>query len=220
MATANDRAEEKSVALNEYSIFGPAPILEGEDAESYNGLLARVSGEVKPTGIIEEIWIRDIVDLTWEILRWRRLRTAFISERVSSAVLNRLASLMRRKSKETSGMLAAFSTFRPIPKGTYKLVKKWAARDPVAVDRVNKLMASAYITMDMVMADAFLEKLDSIERIDRLVATAEGRRNSILREVDLHRAALSKNLRVTMENVEEAEYKIVESARDADKEVA
>lgn len=215
-----DQADQKSLALSKYSIFGPAPILEEEDAECYNELLAGVSREVKATGIIEEIWIRDLVDLTWEILRWRRLRTALLSERVSRALSDRLAWLMRRKSKKTSDMLAAFPAFRLIPTSTRKLVKKWTARDPTAVDRVNKLMAAANVTMDMVMADAFIEKLDSIERIDRLIAIAEARRNSILREVDLHRATLAKNLRATVENVEEAEFVIVEStAAGTDKEI-
>ena len=33
----------------------PAPLFEGEDAAGYNELLARVSGDMKPTDIVEEI---------------------------------------------------------------------------------------------------------------------------------------------------------------------
>jgi hypothetical protein len=211
---STDQADSKTLGLNETSIFGPAPILDGEDSEAYNDLLARVSGDVNPTGMIEEIWVRDVVDLAWEIFRWRRLKAALFSQAVSYALLKRLAPLMRRKSAKnletvTDISILAPSFYRPIPSSTHKLAKKWANRDPAAVDRVNKLMASANITMDAVMADALIEKLGNIERIDHLIAIAEGRRNSILREVDRHRAALAENLRVTVDDVEEAEFEII-----------
>jgi len=38
--------------------------------------------------------------------------------------------------------------------------------------------------MDAVMAQTLSISLDDIERIDRMIATAEVRRNAILREVD------------------------------------
>jgi hypothetical protein len=47
----------------------------GEDSKAYDDLLAQVSGAVKPVDIIEEIFVHDIVDLTWEVFRWRRLET-------------------------------------------------------------------------------------------------------------------------------------------------
>ena len=45
------------------TIFGPRPILREEDSAAYaayNELLAPVSAHVKPTGIIDEIWILDL----------------------------------------------------------------------------------------------------------------------------------------------------------------
>jgi hypothetical protein len=67
-----------SKALAKNTIFGPPPILEGEVARAYNKLLARVSTEVMPQDILEEIWVRDVVDLTWEIFRWRKLVVSFL----------------------------------------------------------------------------------------------------------------------------------------------
>ena len=63
-------------------IFGPPPLLEGESQEVYATLLARVTGTVSPKDIIEEIWVHDIVDLVWEILRLRRLKAALLSSSV------------------------------------------------------------------------------------------------------------------------------------------
>jgi hypothetical protein len=56
------------------ALFGPPPLLEGEDAAAYDELLVRISGAVKPTDIFEEIWIREIVDLVWGAFRLRRLK--------------------------------------------------------------------------------------------------------------------------------------------------
>lgn len=67
------RKKSRSKALS-LSMFGPPPLLEGEDAAAYDELLARVSAAANPSDVIHEIWVRDVVDLTWEILRWRRLK--------------------------------------------------------------------------------------------------------------------------------------------------
>jgi hypothetical protein len=45
------------------ALFGPAPLFEGEDTAAYDELLVRISETVKPADIVEEIWVRDIVDL-------------------------------------------------------------------------------------------------------------------------------------------------------------
>ena len=59
--------------------LGPPPLFEGEDTAAYDELLARISGAVKPTDIIEEIWVGDIVDLVWEAVRLRRLKASLMT---------------------------------------------------------------------------------------------------------------------------------------------
>src|SRR5258707_10033707 len=75
------------------SCFGPAPLFDGEDSAGYDELLARVSGAIKPADIIEEIWIRDIVGLTWEAMRLRRARVALLSATRHRGVYNVLQPL-------------------------------------------------------------------------------------------------------------------------------
>ncbi len=75
---ANLRAivEQRPIKRN---FFGPPPLIAGEDPAAYDELLARVSGAVKPSDILEEIWVRDVIDLVWEALRLRRLKAEFIT---------------------------------------------------------------------------------------------------------------------------------------------
>ena len=44
--------------------------------------------------------------------------------------------------------------------------------------------------MDDVMAQTLQLTLDTVERVDRMLANAEARRNNVLLEIDRHRATL------------------------------
>src|SRR5438876_10587963 len=59
---------------NRGSSLAPAPLIAGEDAAAYDDLLARLSETLKPSDALEEIWVRDVVDLAWEVIRLRRLK--------------------------------------------------------------------------------------------------------------------------------------------------
>ena len=74
-----------AIAASHLEIFGPPPLLDGESQEVYDTLLARVTGTVNPKDIIEEIWVHDVVNLVWEILRLRRLKVALLSPHRSGA---------------------------------------------------------------------------------------------------------------------------------------
>jgi hypothetical protein len=60
-------------------LFGPPPLIEGEDAAAYDELLLRISGAVKPADILEDIWVREIVDLVWGAFRLRRFKISPIN---------------------------------------------------------------------------------------------------------------------------------------------
>jgi hypothetical protein len=58
---------------------GPPPLIPGEDAKDYQQLLAAVTDEIKPVDFMETIWTRDIVDLQWDIIRFRRIKADLIT---------------------------------------------------------------------------------------------------------------------------------------------
>src|SRR5262249_11149110 len=77
---AKKLAVSSSAKARSLRLFGPPPLLAGEDAAGYDELLAGISFAVKPSDVIEEIWVRDIVDLTWEIFRCRRIKTKVLAK--------------------------------------------------------------------------------------------------------------------------------------------
>ena len=76
---------------------------------------------------------------------------------------------------------------------------------------VNKLLTEAGLSMDSFMADALTEELDYIERIDRLTTIAESRRNASLSEIDRRRVVLGETLRRSVQEIEDAEFKVIET---------
>ena len=56
------------------------------------------------------------------------------------------------------------------------------------------------------MAQTLAKRLDDVERIDRMIASSEGRRHAVLREVDRHREALAARLRQATLKIEDAEF--------------
>jgi len=69
----NDAARDVG-AREEQDFFGPPPLIPGEDPAACKALLGRLSAAVQPRGVLEEIWVRDVVDLEWDVLRLRRLK--------------------------------------------------------------------------------------------------------------------------------------------------
>src|SRR5206468_9912659 len=63
---------------------------------------------------------------------------------------------------------------------------------------------------DELMAATLDENIDSIERIERLTALAEARRMAAFREIERHRATRANELRQLVQQVEDAEYEVIE----------
>jgi hypothetical protein len=229
---SNSNLPPKPKSLSRLSPFGPPPPLEGEDSMAYDELLARVSGDLKPNDFVEEIWIRDVVDLTWEIFRWRRLTTSLLTATMLYDLKSILVPLVRPQSagtEKTKGFPGLITNFEPRPpspeqilaKNMVKnLVKKWAMRDPAAIERVDKLLESVNTTTNTVMAGAFVQKLEDIERIDRLITIAEARRNAAFREIGRHRESFAQTLRSTEEEIEATEFETVKPSLIAPKSAA
>jgi len=101
-----------------WNFFGPPPLLGDEDPAAYDELLARVSDDVKPADILEEIWVRDVVDLVWEALRLRRLKSSLIDASAHKGLQQILEPLSDWASSNA-------------------LTKAWARRDPKAIKGTN-----------------------------------------------------------------------------------
>ena len=101
-----------------------------------------------------------------------------------------------------------------------ELVQEYVRREPDAVTQVHELLTDAGVSMDGLMADALAEKLDDIERIDRLISIAESRRNASLHEIERRRAVLGETLRRSVQEIEDGEFEVIETTPAQGKNVA
>ena len=101
-----------------------------------------------------------------------------------------------------------------------EVVQEYARREPGAVSLVHELLTDAGVSMDRFMAYALVQKLDDIERIDRLITTAESRRDASLREIERRRAVLGERLRRSVQEIEDGEFEVIEPTPAQGKNVA
>jgi hypothetical protein len=170
----------------------PAPLIPGEGEAEYARFSDRFLAVAKPRDFIEEILARDAIDLSWETLRLRRLKAGLMRIAVGAGV----TSIVNKVGYGGSA---------------YDFSEQWMSGDPATRKEFGKLLKRAGLSMEDVMAEALSREIDSFERIDRMLASSEARRNNALREIDRHRSALGAAIRQTIEDVEDAEYRDVET---------
>jgi hypothetical protein len=175
--TAGNKARAGLSKEESARFFGPPPLIAGENRVQFEAMRDQISAAVGPRDFLEEILVNDVVNLVWETLRLRRLRAALLQAAAPEGVdhiLNQTIAI------------------------------DWASRQPRVVAKGDAALYAAGLTMDVVMAQTLALKIDEFERIDRMGAGAEARRNSALREIDRHRAAA---LRQAADEVLDAEFK-------------
>lgn len=214
-ASRKSRPAPKLASVSSISFFGPAPVLDGEDGAAYDELLAQVSSSVKPTDAIEEIWVRDVVDRTWEILRFRRIKNSLFAEGLRDSLRAKLISILREPEPEKEPgapyelLPITYSPPAPWVVEADELIDKWAAGNRTARERVDKLLSEANVTMMDLMPSALLENLEKIDQVEQMILSSERCRNSVLREIEHRRAMSAKELRNSLQNVEDAEFETV-----------
>jgi hypothetical protein len=180
------KSQSCSKAFRRPHLFGPPPILERENAKAYNEMLEHVFSDLRPTDFIEEIWVRDLVDVTWSMFRWRRILAALMSEEVwersnglASSLAEAQTKLMEGSEKEEMDKLLDSEL-------------SWEARveqNPRANEKFQQLWSAAKSTlnMDTIQASVMRENLDMIEQIENLILISQRRIDEVIRELDRHR---------------------------------
>jgi hypothetical protein len=158
----------------------PPPLVNGEDGAAYDRLAARIMAAVAPANVIEEIWVRDVVDLVWDVVRLRRLKAGLF------------------KVGATDGMR---QLLRSVGEWDHK-AHDWTARKPAAVAAVNAQLSAAGLDMNDLTTSTFAARIDQFERIERMLAAAEVRRAAALDAIENRRVA--ERLRAAARDAEEA----------------
>jgi hypothetical protein len=203
----------KSKGLSPLNLFGPPPVLYGEDEAAYDEMLVRVSSALEPRDFIEEIWVHDLVDAAWNIIRLRRIQAAFLGENVWNDVNEKAASLAQADPKLMEGTEKEKEEMKKLLSSDSGLSwEELIEQNPRANEKFQKFCAAAESTLDkdLIQAEIIMRELDTIERIEHFIAVAQRRYDAIIRELDRHR--FIQNQCDSIQNAVEAEFKTITPA--------
>ena len=169
-------------------LFDDPPVLSTENSSQYRTLLDQIAKCVKPQDVIEWLWVRDIVDLSWEIRRLRRFKALFIE---------------RARQNISDCPEAGGGPIQAV------LILSSSASDPPIEKQIEdqtktKRRKTKFTESDS--ARGFQACISDYQCVDRLLAAAEGRRNAALYEIELRRDSLPRRLRKATEEIIDAEF--------------
>jgi hypothetical protein len=142
-------------------------LLASEDPKEYEKLDSAFRDHVEPLDIIEEMLAGDVISNQWEVDRLKRLRADFIKSSMRRGVFEILMSMGNSDAE--------------------RLATAWASGCADSRKKVEKLLAAAHLTLSAVEAQTFAANISTIERFDRLIAAAAGRRNGAIGDIDRRR---------------------------------
>jgi hypothetical protein len=154
-------------------IFGPPPILEGEDSEAYFAIGQAIWEARPPEDFIQATRINDIVYLLWEGSRIRRLKIKLIE----ASKIEGAKKLIRRISGKYHD-----ETFW----------SDWALGDQETVEYVDQYLAAAGLHRDAILAQTVETIVDTLETLERQSAQFEARRLVTIREFDQYSDAAER----------------------------
>jgi hypothetical protein len=154
-----------------------------ESSDELAAMCEQVNQEIKPTGFIERIYVADVVALTWDILRLRRCKTGIINGAFLAALQRILEQLLCRRDFDGFDDHAADD-----------LARGWF-RNKKAKTQIATLLRKFGLDEGAIEAEAFRLRAEDLERLDRMLALAEVRRDRTLRCIADHRQSLAKQLK-------------------------
>jgi hypothetical protein len=168
---------------NELAVLPKLPLLITESAEEFDALRDAFEREIKPRGMIEQMYMHDICSIVWEILRLRRCKVVIINSAFRSALENLLVQLRQPDQPD-------FRARDP----ARELAHAWFT-DKEAQKQVSETLRRFDLDESAIEAEAIRKSSSDLELLDRMLTSLESRRNKALGCVAEYRASLAHQLR-------------------------
>jgi hypothetical protein len=167
-------------------LFGPPPVLSSESRQSYDEIMARLMEGFAPRNIIEQMYIKELADCTWEMVRYTRHKTLTLQRRFQP-----------RLDYQTQRQGVAAQSNDTLAKGPAQQTGVSAATPDDVLDglvkEIDDILLKPAAELDHVRAlEVAIVKL---ERINKLLNPARARRDNILEQIERYRAGLGQRLR-------------------------
>jgi hypothetical protein len=169
------------------SFAEPSLLLPGEEPRDYEILQQMIVDDIQLQTNIEWLWTLDLVELSWEILRYRRLKKSILDVHRADAI----EAILRRLDGE--GMPP--EVMPVVDLHARRTAAEWRNDRDVASETEDRLRRSNFDDPD-INAEVFVQARTSFEMFDRLAQSAQTRRIGLLREISLRREFARRAQRV------------------------
>jgi hypothetical protein len=174
----------------ELALVPKLPVLITESADEFDALRDAFEQEIKPRGIIEQMYVHDICAIVWEILRLRRCKVIIINSAFRSALENLLEQLLRQPGQYEYQVEDEAQT----------LAQSWFT-DQEAKKQVSETLSRFDLDESAIEAEAIRRSSADLELLDRMLTSLESRRNKTLGCVAEYRASLAHQLRESTDRI-------------------
>lgn len=169
------------------ALLPPLPLLITESEDEFDRLREAFDQELKPQGVVEQMYVADIAQLTWEIIRLRRCKAGIIN----------VASLQALEELLTQLLWVPGDWVEDKAK---RLARMWFL-DQADKKQVKQLLKNFQLDETAIEAEAVRRTIDQLEQIERLLASSESRRNKALRRIAEYRGSLGRQLQDSSDRI-------------------
>jgi hypothetical protein len=168
-------------------------LLPGEKLTDFETIRQIMIDDIQPENNLEWLWLLDLAELSWEILRYRQLKQRIIEayrERAIEAILLRLdgPGLSRLSSEELQSHIK-------------RNVADWRD-DPAASAEIEARLLKHNFDDEAISAEAYCQARQAFALFDDLVCSTQDRRIAILREINYRREFAKRVERLTEVDIE------------------
>jgi hypothetical protein len=175
---------------NELALLPKLPLLITESADEFDALRDAFEREIKPRGIIEQMYVHDISSIVWEILRLRRCKVIIINSAFRSALQDLLKQVLRQPGQYEYQVEGEAQT----------LAQSWFT-DQEAKKEVSEILSRFDLDESAIEAEAVRRSSSDLEVLDRMLTSLESRRDKALGCVAQYRASLAHQLRESADRI-------------------
>ena len=145
---------------NELAVLPKLPLLITESAEEFDALREAFEREIKPRGIIEQMYVHDICSIVWEILRLRRCKVVIINSAFRSALEGVLMQLLRKPGQ--------YARSTHLENQAEALAHAWFT-DKEAQKQVSEMLSRFDLDESAIEAEAIRRSSSDLELLDRML---------------------------------------------------
>ena len=175
---------------NELALLPKLPLLITESADEFGALRDAFEREIKPRGIIEQMYVHDICSIVWEVLRLRRCKVVIINSAFRRALEDLLVQLLRQPGQPEYD----------VGDEAQALAHAWFT-DKEAKTQVSETLSRFDLDEAAIEAEAIRRSSSDLELLDRMLTSLESRRNKALGCVAEYRASLAHQLRENSDRI-------------------